>query len=53
MHQEIHTKTYNGTMYEFAVDMWNSNNSNVNIEVKYDENDKPIIPNYNTIELNK
>ena len=53
MHDEIHTRTYNGTMYEFAVDMWNSNNSNVNIEVQYDTEDKPIIPDYTNIELNK
>lgn len=52
MHEEIHTRTFNGTMYEFAVFMWNNNNSNVNIEVQYDENDNPIIPNYNTINLN-
>lgn len=53
MHEEIHTRTYNGTMYEFAVDMWNKNNSNVNIDIKYDMEDKPIIPDYTTIELNK
>lgn len=49
MHKEIHSRTFNGTMYEFAVDMWNKNNSNVNIEVQYDENSNPIIPNYRTI----
>lgn len=42
------TKRYN-TNYEFAIDMWNANNSNVNIEVQYDENGNPIIPNYRTI----
>ena len=41
-------KRYN-TNYEYAVDMWNANNSNVNIEVQYDENGNPIIPNYRTI----
>lgn len=53
MHEEMHSRTFNGTMYEFAVDMWNKNNSHVNIDVKYDTNDKPIIPDYTTIELNK
>lgn len=52
MHEEINTRTFNGTMYEFAVFMWNCNNSNTNIEVQYDENDLPIIPNYDTIQLN-
>ena len=53
MHEEIHTRTFNGTVYEFAVDMWNYNNSHVNIEVEYDANDKPIIPNYDIIVPNK
>ena len=53
MHDEIHTRTFNGTVYEFAVDMWNRNNSNTNIEVQYDTEDKPIIPDYTNIELNK
>lgn len=52
MREEIHSRTFNGTNYEFAVDMWNKNNSAFTIEVQYDDNDKPIIPNYTTIELN-
>ena len=53
MHEEIHTKTFNGTVYELAVDMWNYNNSRVKVQVEYDEQNQPVFPNYDTIILNK
>ena len=32
--------------YEYAVDMWNDNNSNINVTPQYDTNGNIIIPNY-------
>lgn len=34
------------TYYEFAVDMWNANNSVENVEFKYDDKGDVIIPDY-------
>ena len=34
------------TNYEYCCYLWNKNNSNVSVEVQYDENDNPIIPDY-------
>lgn len=48
MESPSRNKRYN-TNYEYAVDMWNDNNSNVNITPKYDENGNVIIPNYRNL----
>lgn len=42
-----------GSNYEFAVDMWNANNSNENIFPETDENGDIKIPDYRTIAPNK
>ena len=34
------------TNYQRCCSLWNQNNSNVNVEVQYDENNNPIIPDY-------
>lgn len=34
------------TNYEFSCWMWGDNNSNMDVDVQYDENDNPIIPDY-------
>lgn len=40
----------NATMYEFAIDMWNKNNSKRKIDIKRDNNNNVIIPDYNSIQ---
>ena len=35
--------------YEYAVDMWNDNNSSENVTIQYDEEGNMIIPDYRTI----
>ncbi len=35
--------------YEYAVDMWNDNNSNATIEPQFDTNGKIIVPDYNQL----
>ena len=37
------------TNYEYCCFLWNENNSNVSVEVQYDENDNPIIPDYSQL----
>lgn len=37
------------TNYEYCCFLWNENNSNVNVEVQYDENDNSIIPDYSLL----
>jgi hypothetical protein len=37
--------------YEYAVDMWNDNNSNTCITPQYDENGNMIIPNYRKLNV--
>lgn len=34
------------TNYELCCAEWNRNNSNMDVDVQYDENDNPIIPDY-------
>lgn len=38
--------------YEYAIDMWNGNNSKTNISPKYDDYGHIIVPDYTTIEEN-
>lgn len=37
------------TNYEFSCWMWGDNNSNMDVDVQYDENDNPIIPDYSKL----
>ena len=37
------------TNYELVVDMWNLNNSSMDVDVKYDENGDVVIPDYTNI----
>ena len=37
-------------MYAFAVMSWNSNNSDVEVEVKTDGNGEPIVPYYSNMQ---
>lgn len=37
------------TNFEYAVDMWNDNNSSTNVELKFDEQNNIIIPDYKNI----
>lgn len=39
--------------YEYACYEWNRNNSQVQVEVKYDEDGSPIVPNYKDINKRK
>ena len=41
-------KKYN-TNFEYAIDMWNDNNSSTNIEAQFDDNGNIIIPDYTNI----
>ena len=37
------------TNYELCCTEWSRNNSNMDVEVQYDENDNPIIPDYSQL----
>ena len=41
------------TNYELAVDMWNLNNSDTQVDVDYDDDGEMIIPDYKHIKSNK
>ena len=49
MHQEIHHGRFKGTMYEFAVMMWNFNNASETFEAQYDDENNVVIPNYSNM----
>lgn len=36
--------------YDFAVDMWNSNNSSATVTPQYDENGKIVVPDYTSLD---
>lgn len=48
MNQPCRSPKYRNN-YEFAVEMWNTNNSNSYVMIKEDENGDIIIPDYNEI----
>ena len=48
MHQPCRSPKYRNN-YEFAVEMWNANNSNSYVQITEDENGDIIMPNYDII----
>lgn len=48
MHQPCRSPKYRNN-YEFAVEMWNANNSNSHVQITEDENGDIIMPNYDII----
>lgn len=48
MHQPCRSPKYRNN-YEFAVEMWNANNSNSYVQITEDENGDIIMPNYDFI----
>ena len=52
MKSQSHNSKYQNN-YEYAVDMWNDNNSIEKVIPQYDSNGRIIMPDYRTIMPNK